>query len=169
VAEFIGAQRQLRGFWRAASGKTEAVQSATQPALPPTVLMEMLRAFPRHPDAARWRDAVRMHLDEYLLPLAARSAYRIIPYGVYVGRPSEDRYRRFAGDVTYRFFMPLRIGSSQNPRRKYLKWYGSVRIWRTTPSRSQWPQSFSGTPPTANSPGGNWSGLWAQTRSAPAS
>jgi hypothetical protein len=124
VREFIGAQKQVRGFWRAAAGKTECYASATQSALPATVLLEMLRAYPRHADAPRWRDAVRMHLEEYALPMAERSAYRIIPYAVYEGKPSPDGYRRLAGELTYRFFMPLRVSSADNSRLRYARWYG---------------------------------------------
>jgi hypothetical protein len=43
-----------------------------------------------------------------VLPLAARSAYRIIPYGVYTGSPTPEYYRPLAGELTYRYFMPVR-------------------------------------------------------------
>jgi hypothetical protein len=54
----------------------------------------------------RWREAVRQHLDECVLPLCARSTYRIIPSGLYFGSPTAELYRPLAGDLTYRYFKP---------------------------------------------------------------
>jgi hypothetical protein len=63
---------------------------------------------PKHSDAAHWRDAVRLHLDEYVMPLAAHSAYAIVPFGVFLGSPTAETYRPLAGELTYRYFMPVR-------------------------------------------------------------
>jgi hypothetical protein len=49
-----------------------------------------------------------MHLDEYVLPLTARSSYDIVPYGIFYNTPTPETYRPIAGDLTYRYFMPTR-------------------------------------------------------------
>ena len=124
LTEFTGSQTQVRGFWRAAPGKTECFKSATSSALPPTALLEMLRAFPRHPHAQRWRDAVRAAPGRVRASAGGAIGIPHHPLGVYLGEPSPDRYRALAGGMTYRFFMTLRMPSSENPRRNYSKWFG---------------------------------------------
>jgi hypothetical protein len=111
--EFIGSQKMIRGFWRAAPDDPNPYADFVYSALPPLALMELALAFPRHADATRWREAVRLHLDEYVMPLSTRSPYRIIPYGVspgprvwrdFVYAPTQVYYRPLVGELTYRFF-----------------------------------------------------------------
>jgi hypothetical protein len=115
---FIGDQKELRGFWRS-SEQLEDTWRANElfnpiysdpvwSALPAIALLEAATSLPEHPDAARWRDAVRLHLDEYAQPMTARSAYEIMPFGLYLGSPTSEVYRTFSGDLTYRYFMPVR-------------------------------------------------------------
>jgi hypothetical protein len=46
-------------------------------------------------------------LEEYVLPMSARSPYRIVPYGLFMGSPTAEHYRPLAGELTYRYFMPV--------------------------------------------------------------
>ena len=108
VADFAGAQKLIRGFWRADGNSPEPYSQAVDSALPALALLELAKALPNHPDAARWRDAVRLHFDEYVLPMSARSAYRIIPVGVYYGAPTSEHYRPLEGRMSYRYFLPVR-------------------------------------------------------------
>ena len=48
------------------------------------------------------------HVDEYLLPMAERNAYRIIPLGLFLGSPTPEHYRPLADGLTYRYFHPVR-------------------------------------------------------------
>jgi hypothetical protein len=112
-AKFIGSQKMIRGAWRISAADpstySDAIYSATvYPAIPGVALLALAAIAPNHADAPGWRDAVRLHLDEYVLPLAARSAYGIIPYGAYSGSPTSEYYRPLAGELTYRYFMPAR-------------------------------------------------------------
>jgi hypothetical protein len=105
VTGFIGSQKKVRGFLRADDGAppyTDAVYSA----IPMLALMEASDVL--EAGASKWRDAVRMYLDEYVMPMSALSAYGIIPFGVFVGSPTRELYRPLAGELTYRFFMPVR-------------------------------------------------------------
>jgi hypothetical protein len=108
TTDFIGSQKQIRGFWRVSERDQNPYTDAVYSALPPLALLELARALPDHRDVTRWRDAVRLHLDEYVLPLAAHSAYDIVPFGVFLGNPTPETYRPLAGDLTYRYFMPVR-------------------------------------------------------------
>jgi hypothetical protein len=102
---FLAQQRQVRGFWMEGSKPyVDAVYSS----FPPLALLELQETFPEAEDRQKWIDAVQLHLDEYLLPMAERSAYRILPLGLFVGSPTPETYRPLAGDLTYRYFMPTR-------------------------------------------------------------
>jgi hypothetical protein len=102
---FIADQRQVRGFWM--DGE-EPFMNVVDSALPPLALLELHAAFPEAKDRARWLDAVRLYLDEYVLPMSARNAYRIMPLGVFIGSPTPETYRPLAGRLTYRYFHPVR-------------------------------------------------------------
>ncbi|HEY2015135.1 MAG TPA: hypothetical protein VGH38_16615, partial [Bryobacteraceae bacterium] len=106
--DFAGGQKEVRGFWRMSEGQPAPYNDAVYSALPPIALLEAAAALPDHPDARRWRDAVRMHIEEYVRPMAARSAYEIVPFGVFMGSPTDELYRPLTGDLTYRYFMPVR-------------------------------------------------------------
>lgn len=108
TTDFIGSQKDVRGFWRVSETDANPYNQAVDSALPPLALLELASALSEHRLATRWRDAVRLHLDEYVLPLAAHSAYEIVPYGVFTGSPTPEHYRPLAGDLTYRYFMPVR-------------------------------------------------------------
>ena len=106
--EFTGSQKVVRGFWRTSESDANPFCDAVHPAVPALALQELAAAFPQHREAARWRDAVKLHIEGYVLPMAARSAYDIVPFGVFYGSPTDELYRPLAGDLTYRFFMPVR-------------------------------------------------------------
>jgi hypothetical protein len=108
TTDFIGSQKDVRGFWRTSDSNSAPYNQAMYSALPPLALLELSRVQPEHRNASRWRDAVRLHLDEYVLPMAAHSAYEIVPFGIFIGSPTKETYRPLAGDITYRYFMPVR-------------------------------------------------------------
>jgi hypothetical protein len=104
-ASFIAEQRQVRGFWM--NGK-EPFMDVVDSALPPLALLELHAAFADAGDRTKWLDAVRLYLDEYVLPMTARNAYRILPLGLFIGSPTPETYRPLAGQLTYRYFHPVR-------------------------------------------------------------
>ena len=117
----VGGQKSIRGFWpmgpatvaeaaAALRGRypgAASFQLDSHSAVPGHAMMEMIEAFPQHPDAGKWRDAMRMHLEEFVLPMCGRSVYGIMPSGLYIGSPTKEHYRPFAGELTYRYFMPV--------------------------------------------------------------
>lgn len=106
--EFAQGQKLVRGWFRASGNSPEPFADVVHGAIPVIALLKLIEAYPNTAEARQWRDAVKLHLDEYVLPMAARSPYRIVPYGIFRGTPSAELYRPLAGKLTYRFFMPVR-------------------------------------------------------------
>jgi len=109
--EHIGNQKAVRGFWHTSEENRAPLLHHLFPGIPAIALLEAAKGVPDHPEARRWRDAVRLYLDEYVVPLTGRNAYRIMPYGIFTGSPSAERYRPLAGELTYRYFMPVARGA----------------------------------------------------------
>jgi hypothetical protein len=108
TTDFTNSQKEVRGYWRASESDDSPYTDAVDSALPSLALLELAGALSEHRRATRWREAVRLHLDEYVLPLAGHSAYEIVPFGIFRGSPTAEYYRPLAGDLTYRYFMPVR-------------------------------------------------------------
>ncbi len=106
--QFIGGQKLVRGFWHSGPRNAAPYTDAVYSSLPPLVLLELAATFREHADAKSWLDAVRLHLEGYVAPMSARSAYGILPFGVFTGSPTPEHYRPLAGELTYRYFMPVR-------------------------------------------------------------
>ena len=116
--EFIAEQRQVRGFWM---DDGEPYVEVVYSALPPLALLELYETFPGASERSQWLDAVKLHLEEYILPMSRRNAYGIIPLGLFVGKhpehpvgetdalgPTHEDYRMVDGMLLYRYFMPTR-------------------------------------------------------------
>ncbi len=108
ATDYVGGQKIARGFWRKSPEDAAPYNHAVYSAFPPLAMLELAAAFPGHPYAGLWRDAVRLHLDHYVVPLSTLSAYRIVPFGIFLGAPTPERYRPLEGELTYRYFHPVR-------------------------------------------------------------
>jgi hypothetical protein len=102
---FLGDQKQIRGFWM--EGEKPFVH-LVDGGLPPLAVAELCHTFPDAADRKKWMEALQLHVNEYVMPMAERSPYRIMPVGVYDGSPTRETYRPLAGRLTYRYFMPVR-------------------------------------------------------------
>jgi hypothetical protein len=103
-----GGQSAIRGFWPISPKNPEPYKYATHGALPAFALLETARFLAESRQSETWRAAARLYIDEYVKPMSQRSAYGLIPFGVYNGSPTQEHYRPLAGELTYRFFMPVR-------------------------------------------------------------
>lgn len=108
IADTLAHLQQPAGFWPMSAVNPEPYKHAVHGALPAFAVLEAVRAFPNAPQLDGWRSAVRRYIENYLTPLCDRSAYGIVPFGVFTGSPTPERYRHLAGNLTYRFFMPVR-------------------------------------------------------------
>jgi hypothetical protein len=108
--EFVGSQKRIRGFWRTAPNDPAPYKSWYQPTPAPQALVEMALAHPNDADAARWRDSVRLYLDEYVVPLCGRSVYGVMPVGVFLASDKDNVYRPLGDGLFYRYFGAVRNG-----------------------------------------------------------
>jgi hypothetical protein len=76
-------------------------------------LCDILEAFPDHPNAGAWREAVRMNASDYLAAMAARNDFGIVPLGLFVG--DDPGGSRKIGKYWYRYFSrPGTVGINAN-------------------------------------------------------
>lgn len=102
------ANHGVTGYWPMSARNSEPYTHAVHGALPAFAILEAARALADDPAAKKWRDAVRLYIDGYAAPLCNRSAYGVMPFGIFHGSPTPEHYRALAGGLTYRFFMPVR-------------------------------------------------------------
>ncbi len=103
-----GSDRAVTGFWSTSAKSTEPYKNAVHSALPAFAILEAARAFPDSGSAKSWREAARRYIEAYVVPMCNRSAYGLMPFGIYHGSPTPEHYRPLSGNLTYRFFMPVR-------------------------------------------------------------
>jgi hypothetical protein len=109
AGQLVESQRRsssgLSGYWMMSKDWHEPYKNPVHGALPAFVLLEAAKLLK---PASDWRAAVKMYLEGYVEPLMARSAYGVMPYGVFKGSPTPELYRPFDSDLTYRYFMPVK-------------------------------------------------------------
>jgi hypothetical protein len=66
-------------------------------------LCDLTAAFPDHNDAATWKEMIRRYIYNYLLLIAEKNLFGLIPYGLYAG--GDPGGNRKAGNYFYRYFM----------------------------------------------------------------
>ncbi len=108
VLDYIGGQQITRGFFRREAGSDTFHRKHIGASYPIWVLSEYLEALPAHPQAARWRDALTVWVDDYALVFAARNPFGLLPYGLY-SAPSPEHpdclYRPLGDQLFFRYFI----------------------------------------------------------------
>ncbi len=98
----------VRGFFPMWIGNQQPLRDAVHSALPAIALLHAAQSAAGHSsgNAKKWSGAVRLYIDDYAAPLASRSAYAIVPFGLFLDAPADENYRPLTGRYSYRFFMP---------------------------------------------------------------
>jgi hypothetical protein len=91
----------LPGMFLTSPIDREPVREIMHGNLPLLAMCDLLSVLPQHPDAQRWRETLALHV-EHVKAMAARSAFGIIPFGVYSQNPGGNRK---IGNYWYRYFM----------------------------------------------------------------
>jgi len=60
----------------------------------------MIEAFPEHPQVARWREAIELWVEDYVLQFTGRNPFGWLPYAFYPEPPADNP------DLHYRPFYP---------------------------------------------------------------
>ncbi len=104
------AQMTLRGFFPMWPGNVQPLRDPVHSALPAYCLLRASKVISGASSvlSTRWGAAAKLYLDGYLVPMAAKSAYSVLPYGLFLQSPTTDLYRPLGGGYTYRFFMPVK-------------------------------------------------------------
>ncbi len=98
-------QREIRGFFYADAERLLPLKDHCTSALPIIALARLLETYPEADDAGQWRDALRLYVEEYALPVSSRTPFGIVPYGLYVNPPvGGAQARPLAGGLSYRYF-----------------------------------------------------------------
>lgn len=107
------AQMPLLGFFPMWPGNVQPLRDPVHSALPAYCLLRASKVIAGASSvlSARWSAAAKLYLDGYVLPMAAKSAYSVIPYGLFLQAPTSELYRPLGGGYSYRFFMPTKDGS----------------------------------------------------------
>jgi hypothetical protein len=99
-------QQLISGYFPMWPNNPEPLRDPVHSGIPAFALLQAAAALAPRPQAIAWSRAAQLYIDGYVTPMTKRSAYGIVPFGVYVGTPTADTYRSLAGNLTYRFFMP---------------------------------------------------------------
>lgn len=84
---------------------TRSANPSSDGNLPLLALCQLLETFPNHPDAARWKAALRLHCD-YLLRISQRNPFGLIPIELFKGPAAAGA--RPLGTYGYRYFVSVK-------------------------------------------------------------
>jgi hypothetical protein len=92
----------LYGFFHQDATRTVHYVPKISMQVPMLALCDLIEGHPNHADAAAWRDCLKRYVEGFLVPLADRSAFGIVPYGVWKGEFANPR--RQVGQMYFRYF-----------------------------------------------------------------
>lgn len=104
------AQMGLRGFFPMWPGNVQPLRDPVHSALPAYCLLRASNVVSGASSllSTRWAAAAKLYLDGYVVPMTVKSAYSVVPYGLFLRSSTADLYRPLGGGYTYRFFMPVK-------------------------------------------------------------
>lgn len=102
VVPAAGQTLPISGFFLSDTGSTQPAREIQDGNTPLAALCSLLEHMPTNPDAALWRNALKLHA-HYLLTMSGKSAFQTIPFGLYAG--ANPGGNRRMGSYWYRFFM----------------------------------------------------------------
>lgn len=110
-SDYIENQKQVKGFFYKDSSHSGIQKIKVSESIAFIALCDLFEEFPFHPTADKWKKALTMFFDGYLLPISYRNAFGILPYGLWVGSFNNEArnvgnlyYRYFKGQPEYKFF-----------------------------------------------------------------
>jgi len=108
-SEYRFGQQKVRGYWYRDLSKDDFFRSARDSGLPLVALCEAVNFMDDDPGLReRCLAAMRLHCFDYVLPMAGTNPFGVIPFGLFIGEPTAEKYRPLGGELTYRFFVPAK-------------------------------------------------------------
>lgn len=110
--DYGGGQQEVRGFFYADVDRREGAMIDVVNPLSPIALCELVESLPEHPQADRWREAIKLFTRDYAGVMAGRNAFGLVPRGIRLADPREpNRFgtggvprSRKLGQLGYRYF-----------------------------------------------------------------
>ncbi len=99
-------RENVRGFWYKDLSKKDFFRSSRDSGLPLIALSEAALSVSEPGLKEKCLDALSIHCHDYALPMALKSPFGIIPFGLYKGKPTREKYRPAGGGIFFRFFAP---------------------------------------------------------------
>lgn len=107
--EYRFGQQKVRGYWYRNLSKNDFFRSSRDSGLPLVALYEAVNFFADDPGLReRCLAAMRLHCFEYVLPMTKANPFGAIPFGLFTGQPTAEKYRPLGGELTYRYFVPAK-------------------------------------------------------------
>jgi len=115
---YVGGQKEIRGFFYTNERRDEMVMSQIQEPIVGISLATLCEVFPKHVKCARWKEGLRLYVEDYLSKIASRNAYSLVPIGLWKKNIGGPKPRRVGG-LHYRYFFirkgnRLRVGRSHH-------------------------------------------------------
>ena len=83
--EPMGTRNPIRGFFYTDDTRTKGLPYAVVTGMWLIAMCDLYEAFPEHPDAAKWRESIRMYIHECAGVIAKENDFGIIPYCISLG------------------------------------------------------------------------------------
>jgi hypothetical protein len=84
-AEPMGTRNPIRGFFYTDDSRKKGLPYAVVTGMWLIAMCDLYEAFPEHPDAAKWRESIRMYIHECAGAIAKENDFGIIPYCISLG------------------------------------------------------------------------------------
>jgi hypothetical protein len=107
--EYRFGQQKVRGYWYRDLTKKDFFRSSRDSGLPLIALYEAVKLLADNPGLKeRCLAAMRLHCFDYVYPMAGTNPFDVLPFGLFAGEPTAEKYRPLGGELTYRYFVPAK-------------------------------------------------------------
>jgi hypothetical protein len=92
----------ISGFFFVSSSEKIPYKNISRGCLELISVCDLINAFPEHADVDSWKNMIAGFSDNYLLTMAGKNSFGIVPFGLYTTEPGGNRK---IGNYWYRYFM----------------------------------------------------------------
>ncbi|MDA0195882.1 MAG: glycoside hydrolase family 9 protein [Bacteroidetes bacterium] len=96
-------KNNISGFFYSSLEKKEPYNNVWNGCMELSALCDMIQLFPEHKDVALWKDLINRYARNYLITMARKNNFGIVPFGLYTQK--DPGGNRKDGEFWYRYFM----------------------------------------------------------------